>query len=132
MKIGSSAVLMQLRVRLPRRSLTSTATRAPAAVRNRPPVHLALDRLEAVDLALDPAGAPRRFDGGRYREEVFSQSVGEPDHGSVLAMPGALYPQSKFRSVTAGKGCTEGERDLAEFNDFGTLIRDPVKQALLL
>jgi hypothetical protein len=55
---------------------------------------MALDHLQAVDLALDLAGGSRSLHGGGYRQEVFFQFVGEPNHRSVLEIPSVLDPQS--------------------------------------
>ena len=56
------------------------------------PVHLTLDRLEAVDLALDLSGAPRSVHRGSHRGDIFLQPVGEPDHGTERGALGILDP----------------------------------------
>jgi hypothetical protein len=74
--------------------------------------HLALDRLDVVDAALDGAGVPAGGQAGRHGVDVLFQALGEGRGAGQAGVAGVADP---LREVLAGElGGPDGERaDLA-------------------
>ena len=68
-----------------------------------------LARLVVLDLALlDATGDPRYWEGARLRaEEVAAQLAPDPEHGSLIYLPGRLDPRNCSNSAIDSGECTD-------------------------
>src|SRR5215813_9744277 len=78
------------------------------------PIHLTLDHLESVNLALDLAGAPGRVDRGANCGEIFLQAVGKADDATELTASRGLDPLPQFSRFAGTQSGAEGELCVAK------------------
>ncbi len=78
------------------------------------PIHLTLDRLEAIYLALHLSIAPWGVHGGSHRRDVFLQPVGEPDDLAEFRPLGVLYPLADLSGIICFEDVAEIESEFPQ------------------